>query len=792
VAKKGRAGQEANGQHVPKIGRIGKKHGTPAGSAKRKGKRARRSVSKDRALPSAEALAALPAAPHVTSTSTGPAPTGAAPRLPAPATGHPAVPAATALPTPSPSPDPVPSPDAAAMPMHPEPDPSVLADPAIAGLTRRAAIGYETSPRHEHFLVTAFLSSTPGLDTLRRYRRRWLRLDIFAGIAVAAYLVPQVMAYSAIVNVAPVVGLWTALAALVVYAVMGQSRMLSVGPESTVALMAGAAIAPLSGGDPQKAVALGAALSLVVAGWCFLARMARLGVVAELLSQPLLVGYLAGGAVLMIVGQLGKMTGTTVSGETIVEQARSFASVVSQTHPVTLLVGVGTLALIVVIHMLRPRWPAPLIAVAAATIVATVFSLQSYGVAVVGPVPRGLPTPAFPSIPWADWQALLLAGIGVAIVAYGDNTLIARGFPAPIERDEDRSVNAVDGQKELVALGGVHIATGLFSGFPVSSSGSRTALALASRARTQVYSLVAALCVIVVLFVAGPIIANLPQAALGAVVFYAASKLVSWKEMKRLAKFRRRELLLAAATTIGTVLFGILAGVGIAIALSFIEMAGRLARPHDGVLGRVPGLAGMHDVADYPDAQTLPGLIVYRYDAPLFFGNVSDLQRRALLVVDQENKAFPDSPARWFILNVEANVEVDITAADGLRELHGDLAERGVRLGLARVKHDLYEPLSRAGLTELIGADMLFPTLPVAEQAYLDWVGAQSSGASEAHSNGQPDQPTLVQPLEPTDVQPRGEADGLPILRSDGAPFSPADPGPPRAPTAPASQPDEH
>ncbi len=798
MGKKGRARQEANGEHVPKIGRVGKKHGAAATSAaKRKAKRA---ANKDRSLPApAQAVAALTAAPEGANALPGARPATPAPVL-SPPPGNPAPAGHIPVPVLGPA-DPAESEaEAASMLMRPEPDPSVLGDPAIAGLTRRAAIGYETSPRHEHFLVTAFLSSTPGLDTLRRYRRHWMRPDVFAGVAVAAYLVPQVMAYSAIVNVAPVVGLWTALAALVVYAFMGQSRMLSVGPESTVALMAGTAIAPLSGGDPQRAIALGAALSIVVAGWCFVARMARLGVVAELLSQPLLVGYLAGGAVLMIVGQLGKMTGTTVTGETIVEQVRSFASVVSQTHPVTLLVGLGTLVLIIVIHLVRPRWPAPLMAVATATVVATVFDLQSHGVAVVGPVPRGLPLPSFPSIPLADWQALLLAGIGVAIVAYGDNTLIARGFPAPIDRDEDRSVNAVDAQKELVALGGVHVATGLFGGYPVSSSGSRTALALASGARTQVYSLVCALCVVIVLFVAGPLIANLPQAALGAVVFYAASKLVSWKELKRLAKFRRRELLLAAAATLGTVLFGILVGVGIAIALSFVEMAGRLARPHDGVLGRVPGLAGMHDVADYPDAQTLPGLIVYRYDAPLFFANVADLQRRALLVVDQENRAFPDSPARWFILNVEANVEVDITAADGLRELHGDLAERGVRLGLARVKHDLYEPLSRAGLTELIGADMLFPTLPVAEQAYLDWAAAQGADESAPEAMSQPDGAPLAESAALQSVTPEanqlaggppGQSDGPPTPKANGAASPPAVAAAPAVSPPPTDEPNE-
>ena len=588
-------------------------------------------------------------------------------------------------------------------------------------LARRPSIEYHTSTTGPSLLTKALLAGTPGLRTLQHYRRHWLRSDVFAGVAVVAYMIPQCMAYSAIVGVPPEVGLSTALGALIVYAVMGQSRMLSVGPESTVALIAGVAIAPFANGDPVKATTLGAALSLIVAGWCFVARMLRLGIVAELLSQPLLVGYLAGAAVLMVVGQLGKMTGTKVHGESIVEQVQSFLGVASGTHLFTLWVGIGTFVFLMLIHWVRHRWPATLIAVAVATVVCTVFQLKNQGVAVLGTVPTGLPLPSIPAVSWSEIEALLAAGVGVAIVAYGDNTLVARGFPAPIDPDEDRAVNQLDPQQELIALGGCHVVVGLLGGFPVSSSGSRTALAVASGARTQMYSVVAAFMLIIVLFVAGPLIANLPQAALAAVVFYAASKLINVKEIKRLARFRKQELLLAMAATVGTVFFGVVTGIGIAIALSVLEMTQRLARPHDGVLGRVPGLPGMHDVADYPTAQTLPGLIVYRYDAPLFFANVGDLRRRATMVVDQENKAFPQSPARWFILNVEANVEVDLTAADGLAELQRDLAERGVRLGLARVKQDLLLPLQRAGLMELIGTDMLFPTLPVAEKAYLIW-----------------------------------------------------------------------
>ena len=593
----------------------------------------------------------------------------------------------------------------------------------VRGIARRPATHYELSPPRDRILLRGVAGVAPGIGVLRRYRRSWLRSDLFAGISVVAYMVPQVMAYTALVGVPPVAGLWTALAASIVYAAPGSSRVLSVGPEATIALMTGTAIAPLAGGDPDRVMALAAALSLIVGGWCLVGRLARLGVIADLLSQPLLVGYLAGAAVLMIVGQVGKMTGTTVDGDNLIAQVRSFAQVVDDTHLLTLAVGAGTLGLLLVVRFMRPRWPATLIAVAAATVVCVLADLKDHGVAVVGAVPTGLPTPGLPDVTWEELRTLVIAGLGIAVIGYGDCMLIAHAFPASAEDDEPAR-DTVDPQQEFTALAGVQVAAGLMSGFPVSSSGSRTALAIAARAHTQLYSLVAAAVVILVLFVAGPLIENLPQASLAAVVFYTAGMLVSWKEVVRLARFRTTELVLAVTAALGTVLFGVLVGVGLAIALSLVEILYRLARPHEGVLGRVAGLAGMHDVDDYPDAQTLPGLVVYRYDAPLFFVNVGDMRRRAVLAVEQENASFPEHPVRWLILNVEANVEIDITAADGLRDLYNDLAAVGVRLALARVKRDLRIPLERAGLTDLIGDDMLFPTLPVAEEAYVSWAAA--------------------------------------------------------------------
>ena len=544
--------------------------------------------------------------------------------------------------------------------------------PPTGGIVRRPAIRYALRPERRHGPIEALAASAPGIGVLRHYHRSWLSADVYAGVSVVAYLVPQVMAYTALVGVDPVAGLWTALAALVVYAALGSSRVLSVGPESTIALMTGTAIAPLAGADPDRALALAAALSIIVGGWCLIGRIARLGVIADLLSRPLLVGYLAGAAVLMVVGQLGRMTGTEVDGDNIVAEVRSFLEVVDDTHLATLAVGLATLALLLTVHALRPRWPAALIAVVAATVVCVVADLADHGVAVVGTVPTGLPMPSLPDVAWEDLRSLVLPALGIAVIGYGDNMLIARAFPATT--DDGPAGDPVDPQQELTALSGVQVAAGLMSGFPVSSSGSRTALAITAQARTQLYSLVAAAFVVLVLFVAGPLIEDLPQAALAAVVFYAATKLVSWAEMRRLAQFRTAELLLAVTATLGTVLLGVLVGVGVAIALSMVEVLYRLARPHEGVLGRVPGLAGMHDVDDYPAAETLPGLVVYRYDAPLFFANVGDMRRRAVAAVDQETAADPDHPVRWFVLNVEANVEIDITAADGLTDLYRDLA----------------------------------------------------------------------------------------------------------------------
>lgn len=552
-------------------------------------------------------------------------------------------------------------------------------------------------------------SPAPGLAQFRGYQRGWLRGDLLAGVTVAAYLVPQVMAYATVAGLPPIVGLWAIIGPLAVYVFIGSSRQLSVGPESSTALMTAVALAPLAAGDPQRYAALAAALALLVGGLCLLGWLARLGVLANLLSKPVLIGYLAGIAAIMIAGQLGKVTGIDVDGEEFVAQLVSFAEGIGDVHGPTLALAAAVLVLLLLAGWLTPRLPGPLLAVLLATAAVVLFSLQDNGIKVIGDVPTGLPTPALPDFSMADIGALLLPAVGIMIVGFSDNVLTARALAG-------RRGEVIDANRELAALGATNLAAGVLRGFPVSCSGSRTVLGDAVGSRTQLYSLVALAAVLATLLVAGPVLEAFPIAALGALVIYAALRLIDVGEFRRIARFRRSELVLALLTTAAVLGLGILYGVLAAVALSILDLLRRLARPHDGVLGYVPGLAGMHDIDDYPDAEPVRGLVVYRYDAPLCFANADDFSRRALAALE----ASVGKP-HWFLLNAEANVELDVTGADALHQLRGELGRREIVFAMARVKQDMRDQLAAAGLVEAVGEDRIFPTLPTAVAAYSRW-----------------------------------------------------------------------
>ncbi|MBW8738709.1 MAG: sulfate permease [Streptomyces turgidiscabies] len=555
---------------------------------------------------------------------------------------------------------------------------------------------------------------TPGLVVLLGYRRAWLRGDLLAGVTVAAYLVPQVMAYAGVAGLPPVAGLWAILPALAMYALFGSSRLLSVGPESTTALMTAAVVAPLAAGDAGRYASLAATLAVTVGLLCLAARTMRLGFLADLLSRPVLIGYLAGVALIMMVDQLPKLTGARTTGSAFFPQLWSFFGNLTDAHLATVVFSAVVLVFLFALVRYVPAAPGPLVAFVLATVAVSVFDLDGrYGLKVIGEVPSGLPSLAVPDL--AELPHLVLPALGVLLVAYTDFILTARAVAGP----DDRSPG-LDANQEFLALGTANLGAGMLHGFPVSSSASRTALASSAGARSQAYSLVAGAVVLAVLLFLSPLLTRTPSVVLGALVVYAALRMIDLAGFRRLASFRRRELLLALGCLAGVLALDILYGVIVAVGLSVAELLTRVARPHDAVEGLVPGMAGMHDVDDYPQARTIPGLLVYRYDSPLFFANAEDFRRRALAAVDEQS-----GPVRWFVLNTEANVEVDITALDAVDEMRRELTGRGVVFALARVKQDLRDDLKAYGLLESVGEDLMFPTLPTAVAAYRAWLARQ-------------------------------------------------------------------
>lgn len=545
-----------------------------------------------------------------------------------------------------------------------------------------------------------------GAALLGRYERAWLRPDVVAGVTVTAYLVPQVMAYAQLAGLDPVVGLWSAILPTIIYALVGTSRHASTGPDSTTAVMVAVAVAPLAAGDPLRYAALTATLALLVGAVCLAAGALRLGFLADLLSHPILVGYMTGVALIMIASQLERATGVPIQSDGVIGQVGEFVTDLRAIHAPSFGLALGVVVFLFAAKRWTPSLPAPLVAVIGATAIVALLGLDAQGVALVGPIPSDLPPIAIPNVIAADVPFLTASAVGIALVAFTDDILTARAFAV-------RNHYPIDANAELIALGGANLAAGLTSGMPVSTSGSRTAIVEGVGGQTQFAGIVAAVCVVLVLLLFGGLLARFPVAALGGLVVYAGLRLIDIAGFRRLARFRPSELGLALAATGAVLVVGVLAGILVVIALSVVDLFARVARPQAAVLGRAPGLAGLHNIEDYPDAKTIPGLVVFRYDAPLCFANANDFKTRALAAVDSESE-----PVEWLLLNAEAIVDVDLTAADALGELHDELEGRGVVLALARVKQDLRTQLERIGMVTHIGEDRLFATLPVALEAF--------------------------------------------------------------------------
>lgn len=549
------------------------------------------------------------------------------------------------------------------------------------------------------------------------YRRAWIRDDVVAGIAVTALMVPHGMAYAELAGLPAVTGLYTTITALVVYALFGPSRTLLVGPDSSLAPLIAAALATVGADDPTEAVATAGLLALMAGVIGLAAGASRLGSVAELLSRPVQTGFLNGLAITMVVSQLPRLGGFDADGPTALVQSRNVVRAVADgdVQVVTLTVGLTTLASIVVLLRVGHRLPAVLIAVGAAMSAVWWFDLADRGVAVVGTLPDGFPTPAWPSVALDDWPTLLLAAVGIAWVTLSDTTVLSRSVAG-------RSDERVDPNHEVVALGAVNVAAGLVQGFPVSASTTRTATARAAGGHTQLVGVTSAILVVALLAFAGGLTAYLPQTALAAVVIAAAVQLFDAAAMRWLWSVRPGEFVLCAATVAGVVALGVLTGLAVAVALSLVDFVRRMWRPYDAVLGVVADRSGFHDVERHPGARQWPGLVIFRFDAPLFFANADHFRRRVTEIVESGGER-----VERIVVAADAITDVDTSAATMLVDLMADLDAAGVGLHFAGLKGPVKDRLARLGLAERIGATAFHSTIESAVGSFLGQTAASRS-----------------------------------------------------------------
>jgi high affinity sulfate transporter 1 len=566
-------------------------------------------------------------------------------------------------------------------------------------------------------MITRWL---PGLRTLASYRAGWLRSDLVAGLVLTTLLVPQGMAYAELAGLPVITGLYTSVLCLLGYALFGPSRILVLGPDSSLGPMIAATILPIVGasGNPEHAVALASMLALLVGAIMIAAGVAKLGFVADLLSKPTRIGYMNGLALTILVGQLPKLFGFSVSANGLIDETHAFIHGVASGETVGAAVGVGlvSLGLILVLGRWLPRIPGVLVAVVVAIVASSVFNLSDHGVSLVGTLPKGFPPLAFPS-PVSDLPLLFAGALGIVLVALTDTISTASAFAA-------RTGQEVDGSGEMIGIGAANVAAGFFQGFPVSTSGSRTAVAEQSGAKTQVTGVVGAAAIVLMLVLVPGLLRNLPQPTLAAVVIAASVSLADAPGTIRLWHQRRVEFLLSMTAFLGVALLGVLAGIAVAVGLSILNVFRRAWWPYRTTLGRVPGMAGLHDRHLHPDAEEIPGLVIFRFDAPLFFANARTFrdQIRRLAAVDPR--------PRWILIAAEPITDVDTTAADMLVDLDDELNAAGTSLAFAELKEPVRAKLERYELIGPLNPDHFFETLDSAVEAFRRKTGAEW-GSSE-------------------------------------------------------------
>jgi high affinity sulfate transporter 1 len=556
--------------------------------------------------------------------------------------------------------------------------------------------------------------------SLSSYRREWLSKDVVAGVVLTTLLVPQGMAYAELAGLPPITGLYTSIMCLLGYAVFGPSRILVLGPDSSLGPMIAATILPLAGadGDPERAIALASMLALIVAAIMILAAVAKLGFIADLISKPTMIGYINGLALTILVGQLPKLFGFKVDADGFLGEIAGFARGLAdgKANAAAAVVGITGIVLILALQRWLPKIPAVLIMVVLAIGATTVFSLADHGVSLVGVLPKGFPPLTFPHVRVADLGPLFAGALGIVLVSLADTISTASAFAA-------RTGQEVDGNGEMIGIGVANLAAGLFQGFPVSTSGSRTAVAERSGAKTQLTGVTGAALIILMLVLVPGLFRNLPQPALAAVVITASLSLADIPATSRLWRQRKAEFLLSIAAFLGVALLGVLPGIAIAVALSILNVFRRAWWPYDTELGRVDGLAGYHDVRSYPEAEHLPGLVIYRFDGPLFFANATTFRDEI------RRMARADPPPRWILIAAEPMTDVDTTASDMLEELDEALNADGISLVFAELKDPVRRKIERYGLTRTIDPGHFYPTIESAVAAFRQETGAKWSKA---------------------------------------------------------------
>ena len=548
----------------------------------------------------------------------------------------------------------------------------------------------------------------PGLRVARNYQRAWLRHDLVAGLVMTTMLVPVGIAYAEASGVPGIYGLYATIVPLLTYAVFGPSPILVLGPDSALAAVILATVAPLSGGDGSRAIALAGAMALVSGTVCVVAGVARLGFVTELLSKPIRYGYMNGIALTVLLSQIPKLLGFSIDSAGPLRAIRAIGQGVvdGKTNPVALAIGASTLVAILVLKRVS-RVPAILVAVVGATIAVALLDLGSSGaIKVLGPMPRGLPMPTLPLIGMDDFVPVVTGAIAVALVSFADTSVLSRTYAAKLR-------TPVDPNQEMVGLGVANLAAGFFQGFPISSSSSRTPVAEAAGSRTQLTGVVGALAICVLLLFAPALLKNLPNAALAAVVIASAIGLFEVADLKRIYRIQRWEFWLSIVCFVGVATLGAIPGIALAIVIAVIEFLWDGWRPHSAVLGRVDGVGGYHDITRYPDATLIPGLLLFRWDAPLFFANAELFCERVHAAI-----AAAPGPVSRCVVAAEPVTSVDVTAADAVAELDEKLHAAGTELCFAEMKDPVKDKLKRFGLFSRFGAERFFATIDEAVVAY--------------------------------------------------------------------------